>query len=914
MAVSNHVSRAAGAFALAMGIFGLAAWLGGIAALTTILPGFPSMSFYTALSLVFSGFALWLLKSPTPSLATKIMTGLSSLVPTAIGLVSITSYVLQIDLDHTWIKSTARNLQVTAPSPQTAICLVSIGLGLLVVQSAKHPSIAQIFATCSLAISLTALLGYAYGVPVLYAVTASVGMAVHTAVTLIVLSLGILFVQPYQGLMRPLRPDSVGRNLAGWMLPTIVIVPAAFGWLRLKGERSGLYGAEVGVALLVVLTILALVAITMVTAELLNRSQNQFRAVAESANDAVVLANHKGRITYFNQAAERLFQYPSREAIQESLTILMPERFRAAHEQGLKRFLATRTSRIIGTTIELVGRTKHGIEFPIELSLSSWQGSLGPCFTGTIRDISQRKQAEEKLLLQTRQLEASKGELRLKQSEARFKKAFESSPISLTISTQKEGIYLDVNQAFLTLMGFQREEMIGKSAYELNIWVLPRQRMEMVERLTRDGRVEEFETEMMTKSGEHKIVEVSAELIVIDDTPCVLAMTRDVTEAQHLEKQLRQAQKMEAIGRLAGGVAHDFNNLLGVIMGYSDLALEHCRADATLTKKIEQIKKAGDRAAALTRQLLAFSRQQILQPTVLNLNAVVNHVSGMLVRMIGEDISLRFSPGIPLDNIKADLGQIEQILMNLVVNARDAMPEGGKILIETANAELDEVFAQKHTTVRPGHYVLLAVTDTGQGMDADTLSHAFEPFFTTKPQGKGTGLGLSTVHGIVKQSDGHIWIYSERGKGTTFRIYFPQVQQPAETLISVSDEELPRGSETILVVEDDADLRELTCDLLRSGGYQTIEAASANEALRVAEQSETLDLLLTDVIMPGMNGAELAKMVGKLKPNLKILYMSGYTSSLIEHHEVLESGSQLLQKPFTKKSLLMRVRSTIDTR
>ena len=503
----------------------------------------------------------------------------------------------------------------------------------------------------------------------------------------------------------------------------------------------------------------------------------------------------------------------------------------------------------------------------------------------------------------------------LRHSEERFATAFRSSPLAITISTEDEGRYVDANDAFVRMMGYQREELVGKTAQELGIWADPDDRGQMVRQMDQTEPTEAVETRFRTKSGEERRVQISTERIVLDGEPCVLANTLDVTEARRLEEQFRQAQKMEAVGRLAGGVAHDFNNLLSVIMGYSELAQDTTPAGTAVRKQLDQIKKAAERAATLTRQLLAFSRQQVLELKVLNLNAVVNNVSKMLLRLIGEDITLSLKPGEPLGSVKADLGQIEQVLMNLAVNARDAMPEGGKIAIETANVELDETYAKQHPSFRPGSYVMLSFSDTGCGMDAKTRSRLFEPFFTTKGPGKGTGLGLSTVYGIVKQSGGYIWAYSEPARGATFKIYLPRVDSPAPRRSIPKDSDLvfDRGTETVLLVEDDNSLRALTAELLRGAGYTVLEAADGNAAIEIANRHlNSIDLVLTDVIMPGMSGGDLVVHLRHLQPKLAVLFMSGYASDLISRAGVPESDRSVLHKPFTRRSLLTKVRSVLD--
>jgi nitrogen-specific signal transduction histidine kinase len=384
-------------------------------------------------------------------------------------------------------------------------------------------------------------------------------------------------------------------------------------------------------------------------------------------------------------------------------------------------------------------------------------------------------------------------------------------------------------------------------------------------------------------------------------------------ERTQLEEQFRQAQKMEAVGHLAGGVAHDFNNMLGVIIGYCDLAKGRPSLEGAV-RDIGQINKAAQRAATLTRQLLAFSRQQVLRPRVLNLNDVVKDVSQMLLRVIPDDISLAFVPAPSLGSVKADLGQIEQVLMNLVLNARDAMPQGGKIEIKTANVALDDTCSNTHQEVKPGPYVLLSFSDTGCGMDSKTMSRIFEPFYTTKPPGAGTGLGLSMVYGVIRQSGGYIWVYSEPAQGTTFKIYLPRIEETVTPSLGVASEKhFAGGSETVLLVEDEPAVRELTIELLESAGYRVLEAMNGAAAISISkEYGETIHALLTDVVLPEMSGTVLAIQIKELRPDVKVLYMSGYTGNLAARHGVLASGSAFIQKPFTKQSLLNDLRDVLD--
>jgi PAS domain S-box-containing protein len=428
---------------------------------------------------------------------------------------------------------------------------------------------------------------------------------------------------------------------------------------------------------------------------------------------------------------------------------------------------------------------------------------------------------------------------------------------------------------------------------------------------------------LVSKEGTEKLINLNRSPIrnPAGQTTGMVLVLRDMTERKqaeealrHTEEQLIQAQKMEAVGRLAGGVAHDFNNLLTAIIGYSHLIQSRLDQASPMRNEIDEIYKAGQRAATLTSQLLAFSRKQVLQPKIVDLNTIVANTSKMLSRVIGEDIRFRtiLDPG--LKPIKADPGQMEQVLMNLAVNARDAMPEGGSLLIETANVYLDEEYAEQHVEVRHGHHVMLVVSDSGCGMDSKTLANIFEPFFTTKEQGKGTGLGLATVYGIVKQSGGHIFVYSEPDKGTTFKVYLPQVEaEPFSLEPPTQSNSLPLGTETVLLAEDDLQVRAFASRVLKGLGYHVLEAANGEEALRVARlQPEAIAILLTDVVMPQIGGKYLSEKLTRERPEIKVLFLSGYTADSIVHHGVLDEGVAFLHKPFSAGDLARRVREVLD--
>jgi hypothetical protein len=413
------------------------------------------------------------------------------------------------------------------------------------------------------------------------------------------------------------------------------------------------------------------------------------------------------------------------------------------------------------------------------------------------------------------------------------------------------------------------------------------------------------------KDGKEFPVEVSLSYIEIPEGFFAIAFVSDISQRKQLEEQLRHAQKMEAVGRLAGGVAHDFNNMLTVIAGYNRMILDEVSPIGPVHEYAEEISQAAERAGSLTNQLLAFSRRQIVKPLVINVNAVVDQTKKMLRHLIGEDIALQFSLSPDAGNIRADPGHVEQAIINLAVNARDALPTGGVLTIETSNIELDEIYAGTHVDVVPGDYVMIAVSDTGIGMDAETKRHIFEPFFTTKETGKGTGLGLATVYGIVKQAGGDVWVYSEPNHGTTFKLYFPRVAQSVTT--PQSNHESPAGfNETILVVEDEKAVRDLTVRMLQKLGYSVLIASGPAEAIELsASGSEQISILLTDVVMPNMGGRQLADILLETRPDLKVIYVSGYTEDTVIRHGVLEAGIEFLPKPFSRESLARKIRDVL---
>jgi two-component system cell cycle sensor histidine kinase/response regulator CckA len=510
----------------------------------------------------------------------------------------------------------------------------------------------------------------------------------------------------------------------------------------------------------------------------------------------------------------------------------------------------------------------------------------------------------------TDRLRAEEG---MRKSEERFRKLFESNTIGISVA-DLSGQILESNDAYLGMIGYTREELLsGVVRWDGMTPAEYREKDQIaIEQLQRTGVAQPYEKALIRKDGTHVPLLIGIAMLEASERS-IIAFTVDLSSRRKLEEQFRQAQKMEAVGQLAGGVAHDFNNLLTAILGYSDLLGGRLAPGSIESEELDEIRKAGERATSLTRQLLAFSRQQVLERKVLDLNDLIADIEKMLRRLIGEDVKLTTVLDPVLRRVFADAGQVEQVIMNLAVNARDAMPRGGRLTIETANVDLDEVYARQHVTVRPGSYVMIAVSDTGIGMNGETLAHVFEPFFTTKGLGKGTGLGLATVYGIVKQSGGYIWAYSEVGKGTTFKVYLPRVEGEVEAEpIMAPDPALLTGSETVLLVEDEESVRVLCRSILEGYGYTVLEAATARDGLEIARQySPPIHMLLTDVVMPEMGGPDLASRLEALRPGVRVLYMSGYTDDAIFRHGLLEKGPVFLQKPFTPEALARKVREAL---
>jgi two-component system cell cycle sensor histidine kinase/response regulator CckA len=627
----------------------------------------------------------------------------------------------------------------------------------------------------------------------------------------------------------------------------------------------------------------------------LQRANAFAESVIQTANVIFVHLDAAGLVRKINAAAEEITGYKSAEVEGASWFELLVPRDR--YPYVWEEFERLMREGVTAGSFENPILTKQGDERQI-----MWRNTTlreGDRIVGIIAfgmDVTDRRRAEGQ--------------------QARLSRVVEQATESIMI-TDAQGTITYVNPAFESISGYSRAEVIGQNA---RILKSGHQDAAFYRRMWETlARGEVWKGRLVNRRKDGTLFQEDATIGPVRDASGRLvnyvAVKRDVTTEMRLERQLIQAQKMEAIGRLAGGVAHDFNNLLGVIVGYGEITRRDLRGDDPLTGKVDQILKAAERAAGLTRQLLAFSRQQVLQPKIVDLNVIVSDVEKMLRRLIGEDILLTSSLDPGLGSVKADPGQIEQVLMNLAVNARDAMPEGGHLTIETRNAELGPDDAARRPPTLAGRYVMLAVTDSGMGMDAETQSHLFEPFFTTKEMGKGTGLGLSTVYGIVKQSEGYIWCYSEVGVGTTFKIYLPRVDEEASPAHKLSAVRLAHGSETVLLIEDDGALRDVVREILEGAGYTVLVADGGAQALQIAdEHTGAIQLIVTDVIMPGLSGRKAAERIKAARSEVRILFISGYTSDAIAKHGVLEAGAKFLSKPFTTEDLLRKIRDVLDDR
>ena len=635
----------------------------------------------------------------------------------------------------------------------------------------------------------------------------------------------------------------------------------------------------------------------------------------ESIPDAIVGVDQSGTIVQINAQTEALFGYKREELIGKKVEILIPERHHARHSGHRADFSENPRVRQMGPGLNLHGRRKDGSEFAVEISLSPVSTEDGVLVLSAIRDVSERKRIEEELGRANAELN-ERTNRQLWEYRARLASIIDSSEDAI-IGKDLNGIVTSWNRGAEHVYGYSADEMVGNSITKISPADRPDEIPGILRKIRRGETVSHFESVRVTKDGRH--LNISLTVSPIHDAQGTIvgasAIGRDITAHKRAEDQLRQAQKMEAIGRLAGGVAHDFNNILGIITACIELLESRIDSKAASQQYIDNIRKAAERGATLTRQLLAFSRQQVVQTTVLDLNARLRETSKLLRPLMGDDVEVIISGRSSAAVVEGDPVQLDQVILNLAVNARDAMPKGGKLILETSTIEMDETMAAQHAPLTAGKYVQLTVSDTGTGMDSATAARIFEPFFTTKEVGKGTGLGLAMVYGIVRQSNGHILVYSEPGRGTTFKIYMPSAEDKIGLPTPGKSEALPRRrtDTTILLVEDDETMRMLTKQLLVDHGYNVIEASDGASALDTGvSEDKHIDVLLTDVVMRGISGPELVRQLASSRPKTKVIFMSGYTGELLSEHDVFQAGTRFLEKPFSRASLLKMVDAALE--
>jgi two-component system, cell cycle sensor histidine kinase and response regulator CckA len=956
---SRLFSRAACIAVLALAASVLAGWWLEHAWLRSGAAGFIAMNPATAISFALASLALRLLLTepsrPRPRLLARLCAG----AVVVVALLCLARFFTPWDLgpDRLLFADQLGRVNEGRPNrmaPNTALNLVLLGVALLCLdyRTRRGWRPAEGLALTAGIFGLVAVAGYVYGSSVLYGVGTFIPMAPNTAVGFLLLSTGVLCARPAEGLAALFMGRGAGGLLARRLLPAALIIPLTLGWLRLEGQRLGLYDSAGGVALMVAASTVILAALVWRCAVELDRTEQArdgaerrlrelnehletrvarrtedlecvneelrievderdraeqalreqtafLRQVIDTNPQLVFVKDWDGRFTLANQAVADIYGTDVAGLIGKTDAALNPS---AAQVQAFlaadREVMVSGTARVIAEEAVTDGRTGqvrwfHTVKAPLA-------GPDGTCrkVLGVATDITARRRAEHELRRATEELRA----------------LFEASPLPIC-SLTPDGRVRSWNHAAEQLFGWSADEVIGRELPNI-----PADRMEehgeLRARVLRGQPFTNYETRRLLRDGRELDVSISTASLhdaggVVSG---VVAVYMDVSGRNALEAQLRQAQKMEAVGRLAGGVAHDFNNMLTVIRSAAEFLIADLDTADPRRKDAVEVRDTADRAGSLTRQLLAFSRQQVLQPRVVNLNTVVRELEPMVRRVVEENITVETRLAPRLDQVRADRSQLDQVILNLVVNARDAMPTGGTLLIETANVVLDGAYPRSHLSAQPGAHVALTVTDTGCGMDAATQARVFEPFFTTKGIGHGTGLGLATVYGIVKQSGGHIWVYSEIGQGTSFKIYFPRhagAEEP-QAAPAAAAEPQDRTGATIFLVEDDVAVRASVRRLLERHAYHVLEASNGEQALAALTTTDAaIDLVISDMVMPEMSGLELRQRLRATRPGLPVLLMSGYSEEAITRLGNQGAAGPLIEKPFTVQGLLDQVRRVL---
>lgn len=924
-------SAACGAALIALGVVGYLGRLGSLSKQLGFATDFTTMKVNTALGFLLAGLSLRSAQAPETRLRGYAAAG----IVTLLGLGTLLEYWLgwETGLDQLLLVDRSADLYPGRMSPITAVLFVVLGSALLLIDQSLWRSTARPSELLALAVSLTVvfvLVGYLYEVQNLYRIAPFSSVPLETASAFGVAAAGVLLARPDLGaVMRRLTSEGPAGTLIRQLVPAALFTPLLLGWLRLFGERQSWYSTEVGLALFVLSNVVCFGLLIWLTAGVLERADhNQARAAREQTRHdelrrmafgaARMMAWEAdlttGALRVSDNAHELLGLLPTNkfDRLEVGLGIIH-EGDRDSIARALEH--AAKEGETDDRRFRIVRQDTGKTAWLEWRSVARIGPAGGSVVGGVLLDIDDAVRREEALRV----------------SEARYRVQFESAPEAILTYDVDRGACVEVNENAERLFGYDRHVLANMSRVALQPTRQPDGRVsaeagpEYVLRalagevlvfewtyLHAHGQTIPCEVRLVRQPGEGRLVRAS--IVDISERKRTEAARTALEDTLHTtEVQLRQAQKMEAIGRLAGGVAHDFNNLLFVILGYGSLVLDGLRENDPLRAHQQQIMQASERAARLTAQLLAFSRQQVLSARVMNLNDTIHELADMLRRLIGEDVHLSLSLQAQ-QTVCVDPSQLEQVVMNLVVNARDAMPAGGELSIETRDVELDEAHARQELDLAPGPYVQLCVSDTGCGMDAALCERIFEPFFTTKSQGKGTGLGLSTVFGIVKQSGGGLSVQSEVGKGTIFELYLPRGDARAEVVESNGKPApSPRGSACVLLVEDDDGVRGLARVILAGHGYRVLEAITPGDALLICEQFvEPIDLMLTDVVMPRMSGRELAERLAPLRPEMKVLFMSGYTDDAIVHHGVQSAMMAFVQKPLMPDELLAKIRQVLQ--
>jgi len=909
--------------AMTAGAAVIAGWIFDLPTLKALSPGLATMKINTAMSFVLLGLSIWLVRKPsTGPVARRVSRVVSAGVALlAVGTLGQDLLGFDLHIDELLTPDLAGRASGQPPgrmSPATAICVafMAFGAALLDARAWHGERVSRVAAIIGGLVGLVALSGYAYGAQSLYTFSPYRSMAMHTAVLFVALGAGLLAARPDTGILGRLLGQSVSalatRRIVALVVPAIFVI----AWLAYRGADRGLYGVPMAFALTSVFGgVLAAGAglRALRSAHLLEqarreaddrvrRSEAHLAVTLESIGDAVIVTDREGRIERVNRAAAELTGWEPGEAKGRPLGEvfrIVAEETREPSENPAERVL--REGVVVGLANHTLLITRDGRERAIADS-GAPIGEPDGVISGvvlTFRDVTEQRSIEKAL----------------QSSERRFRALVQHGADVVSI-LDAGGTIRYVSPTVERVVGYPPEERVGKSSSEL---VHPddasRIRGLLAELAARPGAVLQAQYRARNRAGDWRWMDATGVNLLDDpDVRGLVVNQRDITEQRQIEDQARHAQRLDLTGQLAGGIAHDFNNMLGIIIGACESIDPERSTPAELRRDVREIREAASRAAATTRQLLAFGRRQVLQPQLVDLNVHLRAMSKMLSRLIGETIRVVEDLAPDLGRTRVDPAQMEHVIVNLALNARDAMPDGGVLTMGTRNVELDAGYAREHPDVAPGPYVALFVSDTGTGMDAATQARLFEPFFTTKERGRGTGLGLATVHGIVKQSGGHIWVYSEMGHGTTFKIYLPVVRDPAGASAPEPEqpEIRPRGTELIMVVEDEESLRRIAVRVLSDHGYRVLEAANGDEAVALLQAHPEIVLTVTDVVMPGLSGGALVARLRTINPALRVIYTSGYPDHTIVRHGALEPGVHFLQKPIRSEALLRMVREVLD--